>query len=197
MISEDELFDFIDDVRQTKSALEDQRGLRFGRPGGEKDLEAVSSILGGAPLYEFGAVLTMMLGPATATVELLGFDTKLGTNSPAFFKRAIDANPEWYYVNWLPIAGDGCGGYYIYPITKASDNARPIFQIRPELGTLDPHRYVASNVLRFIRRALHAELAEIDDDAFSLEYQREFDPDMPDVVARFERESPIGGVPVN
>ena len=161
MIMQVEEFDRVsDEVSNLMNRLEDQLGLRLGRSGKQKDIDYVSQVMGGHPLYEFEVLLAMALGPVTMRMPLLGFDSALGKDSKWYFEKAMRIYPEWFKLGWLPFASDGSGNYFIFPLTPKFEDPRPILEIVVAESTIEPSRVVGSHLFRFLKNFIGAEFAD-------------------------------------
>ena len=74
--------------------------------------------------------------------------------SPAIEFLRIDLKwelyPEWKTRHWFPIAGDGCGDYYLLDGNNEHDGFHPIYFIDHEIDLLTPNYLVASNIWTFL-----------------------------------------------
>lgn len=68
-------------------------------------------------------------------------------------------HPEWQRLNWIPVAGDGCGNEYVLTVTPESGPLRPVYFFEHEQS--DPRRFeyvVASGLWQFLRFLLREEM---------------------------------------
>lgn len=85
-------------------------------------------------------------------------------NEPDFLnlETYYDLYPEWIKLRWLPIAGDGCGNYYIININHASIFKDYIFFIDTS-NSIETFTYVvASNIWYFLYFIIKSEKKEIE-----------------------------------
>ena len=61
----------------------------------------------------------------------------------------LDLHPEWINQGWIPIAGDGCGSYYVLATRSSTRRGHPIFFI-DEYDYNVPAYVVASNLWSFL-----------------------------------------------
>lgn len=186
MLETDELLDLLEKLDVLEDRLLRERQIRCGRSGTEKDIDYVASRMGVANLFEFGPVLITMLGPVITPFPVLCFDERLGRNSPYYFERSLDLYPEWIQLGWLPIASDGCGGYFVYPTSSERHAPRPIFLVRPDESSIDPQCFVASHVVFFLIRLFESELNGEEDDPFLPEIIQATDPAAEQVAKRYQ-----------
>lgn len=67
-------------------------------------------------------------------------------------------NTEWKQRNWLPVAGDGTGNYYIIDANTECNGSHPIFFLDHEVSLIEPVYIVASNLWTFLLFILQSEL---------------------------------------
>ena len=56
----------------------------------------------------------------------------------------------WRDLKWIPIAGDGCGNYYVQVATEVFKKHNPILFVEPLLGPENAQYVVASGVWQFL-----------------------------------------------
>ena len=68
--------------------------------------------------------------------------------------------PSWKVRKWIPIAGDGCGNYYVVPTQNEFGNGFPVLFIDISFSTNEPSYIVASDIGHFIVSLLEKELGK-------------------------------------
>lgn len=66
--------------------------------------------------------------------------------------------PEWSERHWIPVAGDGCGNYYVVIADDAQSSA--VFFVEPTSSSKEPAFIVASDYFHFLSFLLRKELGE-------------------------------------
>jgi cell wall assembly regulator SMI1 len=66
--------------------------------------------------------------------------------------------PTWKTRKWLPVAGDGCGNYYVIPTQHEFGVGYPVVFIEPITTADAPQYIVASSIGRFLIFLLEEEL---------------------------------------
>lgn len=128
-------------------------------PPGADDAEIAGlEIRTGLPLPPaFREWLKFTNGPVIGAGGVYGVQTgRSFTDIESFY----DWYTEWRGKGWIPIAGDGCGDYYVIATREHNSQGRPVFFIDCHLDPLEPAYIVASNVLSFLRFYLRADLGE-------------------------------------
>jgi hypothetical protein len=172
-ISPEEMDTVIIEINDLFDAVKERRGISYGRRGDNADIELVKREMGVQHIFELELILLKSLGPMHLLYPILSFDGVLEKDSSLFFQNVLNQFPEWQKLNWLPFCADGCGNYFVYPLTRSFEESRPILEIITNRSTIRPERVVASNLLRFFRRLLKGELEEdehrFDDDKLQVE----------------------------
>lgn len=65
--------------------------------------------------------------------------------------RRLASFPEWRVRGWLPIAGDGCGNYYLVATRNEFGRGEPVFFIDTMANRELPTYLVASDIWHFLR----------------------------------------------
>lgn len=68
--------------------------------------------------------------------------------------------PGWQSKKWIPIAGDGCGNYYVLATQHEYGIGFPVFFIDTSISSDIPTYVVASDLWRFLAFLLKRELGE-------------------------------------
>ncbi|MEO7716056.1 MAG: SMI1/KNR4 family protein [Capsulimonas sp.] len=66
--------------------------------------------------------------------------------------------PTWLSKAWIPVAGDGCGNYYILDASDQTNFTTPIYFIDHEYGYDEPSSIVGSRLFDFLWTLLQSEL---------------------------------------
>lgn len=130
-----------------------------------------------------------VLPPGTTDAEIDGFETRTGISVPPMLKDWLkftngpcigaggvrglctpypadgiehyyDIFPEWCRRGWIPIAGDGCGDYYVVATRDEDGPGQPVFFIDCHLDENQPAYVVASDFLHFLEFYLGRELED-------------------------------------
>lgn len=73
-------------------------------------------------------------------------------------ERVLKSYPDWQAKKWLPVAGDGCGNYYVMPTNGEFGNGYPIVFIDTIASQEKPAYIVASDLEHFLIFLLESEL---------------------------------------
>lgn len=73
-----------------------------------------------------------------------------------------DLFPEWLRKGWIPIASDGCGGYFVVATRASNGLGNPIFFVAPSRSIEEPDYVAASDLWHFLRFYLGHEFGERD-----------------------------------
>lgn len=66
--------------------------------------------------------------------------------------------PSWKSRKWIPVAGDGCGNYYIVPTQEEYGAGYPVVFVDTSVASENPAYIVASDIGHFLELLLEAEL---------------------------------------
>ena len=161
------------------------RFLELSEPNGatDRDIDAVALFFGVDYLGILEVWLAGCRGPFLVSQPIVGFGATKRPGDFFHYRDILESHPDWVDFGWVPIASDGCGNFYIYPLKTGDEHYRPIFLVYAESPT-EPSQVVASNLLRFILRLLRSELTDFDesieddiDYVFSEEEIRANDPE--------------------
>lgn len=101
---------------------------------------------------ELAQYLELSNGPCIGPGGLLGIRT---TRPDLDIESIYRIFPDWRAKQWIPVAGDGCGNYYVVvPVAGRS----PVVFVDTGLDAMKPDYVVASGVLRFLCSLLQQEL---------------------------------------
>jgi cell wall assembly regulator SMI1 len=75
-------------------------------------------------------------------------------------ERCYDLHAGWKDKGWIPIAGDGCGNYYVIVSGDAIGSRSPVFFINRHSDPMKLSYIVASDLWRFLRFYLRRDLGE-------------------------------------
>lgn len=70
----------------------------------------------------------------------------------------LELYPEWEAKKWIPVAGDGCGNYYVMPTEQEFGPGFPVFFIEAEESRELPQYIAASDLGHFLIAILQREL---------------------------------------
>jgi cell wall assembly regulator SMI1 len=72
----------------------------------------------------------------------------------------LDLYPSWKTRQWIPIAGDGCGNYYVIPTQEEYGSGYPVLFVDTNSTSDVPAYIVASDIGHFLVSLLEKELGE-------------------------------------
>jgi cell wall assembly regulator SMI1 len=75
-------------------------------------------------------------------------------------EKYLALHPEWQSLGWVPIAGDGLGNYWVVVPQGPDGTSDWVAFVDTHEDPANVDRYVASNVLKFVRFLLESELGE-------------------------------------
>ena len=101
--------------------------------------------------------LTIANGPCVGPGGLVGINTKRDSQDAA---SILENYPEWQEKGWFPVAGDGCGSYYVVATRNDYGDGEPVLFIDVNEDSSQPAFLAASNTWAFIRFLLRKELNE-------------------------------------
>ena len=70
----------------------------------------------------------------------------------------LKLKPEYLSLGWIPLAGDGCGDYYLVATKEEYGPGYPVFFIDHEIAYDQPRYIVASSIAHFLRFYLEESL---------------------------------------
>ena len=73
----------------------------------------------------------------------------------------VEDNPYWRQSLWLPIAGDGCGNYYVLSLDSSSPEVCPVFFIDHEVDHDELSHQVAPDLWHFLHWLFKDDLRRI------------------------------------
>jgi hypothetical protein len=126
-------------------------------PGGVLDAElaAFSSRTRIAVPDELKVWLKLTNGPCIGPGGLFGIRT---LRSSMDMESYLELYPAWKKKKWLPIAGDGCGNYYIMPTQYDYGRGFPVLFVETSISGDKPAYIVASDIEHFLMFLLEQEL---------------------------------------
>ena len=87
-------------------------------------------------------------GPCVGPGGIVGINTKRRIQDVAI---VLDRHPPWKEDWWIPVAGDGCGDYYVVATRNEFGPGEPVLFIDTHEDPATPNYIVASNVWQFLR----------------------------------------------
>lgn len=75
-------------------------------------------------------------------------------------ERLMALRPIWHEKGWIPVAGDGCGNYYVVPCRGEFGEGEPVMFIDTMEDDSVPAYIAASDMWRFLRFLFKKELNE-------------------------------------
>lgn len=131
-------------------------GYQFPKGASEEELDAVENRLG----FSLPSILRSWLQYCNGA--LVGPGGLLGINAsmPALdIEACIQGHAGWRDVKLVPIAGDGCGNYYVMHVSQGRGDD-PIFFVDTVRDPLRAAYVVASDLWHFLRFLLLKELEQ-------------------------------------
>lgn len=101
--------------------------------------------------------LLMANGPCVGPGGLVGISTKRDSQDAA---SIFENYPVWRENGWFPVAGDGCGSYYVVATRNDYGDGEPVLFIDVNENSSQPAFLAASNTWSFLRFLLLKELDE-------------------------------------
>lgn len=145
-------------IQDLLKAVSASKGVHIPAPGGEDEINFVSNYFGGKELNELAVWIMITAGPVAGSQPLIGFGIEPASDNSHCFDAVLRLFPEWKRRNWVPVAGDGCGNYYIYPLGENLEEQRPIFFVDVMQSKIKPEYVVASHLFHFLTFLLESEL---------------------------------------
>jgi hypothetical protein len=126
-------------------------------PGGllDEDLDRFAQRTGIAPPPDLRAWLKLCNGPCVGPGGLFGIRNATSTLN---IESYLDLFPSWKIAKWIPIAGDGCGNYYVEPTQGEFGRGFPVLFIDTHESSELPTFIVASDLGHFLAFILESEL---------------------------------------
>lgn len=87
-------------------------------------------------------------GPCVGPGGVFGIETK---RAHLDIGRCLASHPVWIAKGWIPIAGDGCGNYYLAVTRQDFGEGEPVIFIDTMEGDDCATYVVASSILKFLR----------------------------------------------
>ncbi len=129
---------------------------------------------------EHEALLRLSNGPCVGPGGIFGLGTSLEYLD---IEGLCQRHPRWLELGWVPVAGDGCGNYYVAVPCEA---AHPVVFVDTMEDPEAPAYVVASDVLKFVLALLEKETGAVGW-PFDPEVVLRADPDL----ARFADQLPL------
>ena len=150
-----------------KQVKEDVLGLllRVPAPPGETLPRGVSETILRAAEHRHGITFPSKLrewaltmnGPCVGPGGLVGIATpRRSQDLDAIYNNF----PAWRHNGWIPVAGDGCGSYYVVATKGEFGADEPVLFVDVHVTTESPAFVAASDIWLFLRFLLSKELGE-------------------------------------
>lgn len=101
--------------------------------------------------------LSMANGPCVGPGGIVGISTKRDSQDAA---SILENYPDWREKGWFPVAGDGCGSYYVVATRNDYGDGEPVLFIDVNDDSFQPAFLAASDTWSFLRFLLRKELDE-------------------------------------
>jgi hypothetical protein len=123
-------------------------GYKLPLGADEKNIAEAENWFGFALPKELRDWLRHCNGPCVGPGGLLG----VGTPNPAFdIQRCVAGHPGWAEHKFLPVAGDGCGNYYVIAPDPHQSVPHPVVLVDTIHDPLAPSYVVGSDLWHFLR----------------------------------------------
>lgn len=99
--------------------------------------------------------LTLCNGPCVAEGGVFGVRPDC---SFLDIESYLQEHPTWQKNNWLPVAGDGCGNYYVVVVDAQDLNGCPVFFIDHEVDNTELNHQIAPDFWTFLNWLFRREL---------------------------------------
>jgi cell wall assembly regulator SMI1 len=116
--------------------------------------------------------LRLTNGPCVGPGGLYGIHT---SRSNLDIEGYLEIFPNWKAKKWIPVAGDGCGNYYVIPTQHEFGDFYPVLFVDTSKSFDSPSYVVASDLEHFLIAILSKELGATEW-PFNNEYVTRFDP---------------------
>lgn len=128
-------------------------------PGGADDaeIEAFTERTGVTLPRALVAWLKLSNGPCVGPGGLFGIRP---ARESLDIEYRLDLYPQWKERGWIPVAGDGCGNYYVLATAQEFGPGWPVLFIDTMASPDAPDYIVASDIWRFLVFLLEEELLE-------------------------------------
>ncbi len=120
----------------------------------DQELDDFTRTVGVSIPPEQADLLRLWNGPCVGPGGVFGVRTALDSLD---LIQLYDSHPDWREKRWAPIAGDGCGNYYV---AIARNEGWPVVFIDTMEDSGSPAYIVASGVFRFMIALLERELED-------------------------------------
>lgn len=132
-------------------------GTTIPGPAAAQEIQAFQERIGYEVPRELRAWLNMSNGPCVGPGGLFGTGSVPRHLSIGHY---LDLYPDWRRRQWLPVAGDGCGNYYVLVASSQFGPGNPVIFVEPMVDSLQPTYVAASNLWVFIDFLLRKELSQ-------------------------------------
>ncbi len=140
----------------------------FPAPLSNKELEAFGAIIGIELPNDLRDWLKISNGALVGTVPVYGLHRG---NAPLSMERILRIFPLWRDRKWIPVAGDGCGNYYVMATQQEFGEGFPIVFVRPVSDKAPPRYIAASDLGHFLVFLMETELRNDALDAADMEVE--------------------------
>lgn len=121
----------------------------------EAEIEAFAERTGIIVPRPMAAWLRLSNGPCVGPGGLFGIRPARESLDIEFY---LDIYPQWRQRGWIPVAGDGCGNYYVLATAQEFGPGWPVLFIDTMVSPDEPACIVASDIWRFLVFLLEEEL---------------------------------------
>jgi hypothetical protein len=141
-------------------------GIPDGVATGEiEEFERRTGLVAPDPLREW---LQLTNGPCVGPGGYFGIHPK---RLELDIEHILDIYPEFLAKKWIPVAGDGCGNYYVVPTHQEYGQGFPVLFIEAVVDYLSPAYIAASDLAHFLPWILEKELCEIGEHGWPFDEQ--------------------------
>ncbi len=97
-------------------------------------------------------------GPVVGPGGLFGIE-RAGAADPDYtIESALERRPHYAAKGWIPVAGDGCGNFYVVDTTAVTPSGNPVYFVEAAEPLREAAYSVASGIWQFLRFLLRKEV---------------------------------------
>lgn len=173
-LSEEQMHNFEQEVAGLLERVPREPGTELPGAAPESDLRAFEEDLGYSLPPDLKRWLKVSNGPNVGPGGFFGVGA---VPKHLSIPACLSMFPDWKALRWIPIAGDGCGNYYVQVLSGAFGPGCPVVFVEPMSGSNEVAYAVASTVPLFVIGLLRQEL-ERSRWPFDRDLVISFDPDL-------------------
>jgi cell wall assembly regulator SMI1 len=132
------------------------------------DIEALQGRIGIKVPDDLREWLKISNGAFADTIPVYGAHP---AEHPLSMEGILNIFPLWREIKWIPVAGDGCGNYYVIATQNEFGEGFPVVFIEAVTDNSTPRYIVASDLGHFLVLVMESELAQRDLDPVETELE--------------------------